>query len=34
MIESIVTVGMVVGILAASSIAATLLLIALDVIEA
>ena len=34
MIESIVTVGMVVGILAASSIAATLLLIALDVIDA
>ena len=34
MIESIITIGTVVGILAASCIAATLLLIALDVIDA
>ena len=34
MVESVITIGMVVGVLAASCISATLLLIALDIIEA
>lgn len=33
MVESIITIGMVVGVLAASCIAGTLLLIAFDVID-
>jgi hypothetical protein len=34
MVESVITIGMVVGVLAASGIAGTLLLIALDIIDA
>ena len=34
MVESVITIGMVVGVLAASCISGTLLLIALDIIDA